>query len=1553
MRLTEEQIDKGRRYWLNHLSGEIPRSVLPVQYPQSTAFELATYTLELPRHLTIQLSEITKGKKLALYVALLAGFLSWLGKVNGGQSDIALTIPVLPLPSEGDSISHTSIVVRNHVPNDATFKEILERVKLTITEGYKHQYVEQREFIEQLGLQQEEELSTPLAFAMSGLHHDADIRLLCEGRHETVVVANSLPDGINLYFHYNGRLFAPEAMEIYARSYIFSLEQYLKSPDMSICDALLLGKEEGQHLIKVFNDTDTTYSSELTIPELFERQVLLTPSHVAVCSEGMEMTYGDLNERANRLAGLLINQDIGPGSYVAVILDRSVQMIIGVLGILKAGAAYVPIEPGFPKSRVETILRSLPIRCIVTKTAVMSPFQELIWKIETLQDIIYLNETTAQPPTEEGDVRMAGALWDQVADKAVDRVTAGGFISSYSGLPFSEAEVDEYRDRVVDLARPYISAQSSVLEIGCGSGLISFSIAPLVNRFVGLDPSKRMLEMNRTKSTELRLAHTEWLEGYALQLEGMGANSFDLILMASTVQFFPGYLYFEQVVREAIRCLKPGGALIIADVMDLRQKEIFRDSLVQYRMQHGMAPNVRALSDQELYCDEAFFTDLQYRIPDIEHTEVLYRQEGFENELAFRYDVVVRKGMDDSQGKDDESFSEEDVIRRSRKRSWTLSHLDRYSELNPHTGLTSEHVAYVIFTSGTTGTPKGVVVRHRPVINLIEWVNRTFAVGIKDRLLFVTSLCFDLSVYDIFGTLASGGSIRIASEEELSDRELLLKILREEPITFWDSAPAALQQLATLMEIDSTHTIPNPSLRLVFLSGDWIPLTLPDVLKKHFPNVQVVALGGATEATIWSNYYPIQKVEEQWVSIPYGTPIQNARYYILDEELEPCPPFVPGDLYIGGECLASGYTNPQLTEERFIRDPYRELEVADARMYRTGDLARWLPDGVIEFLGRSDHQVKIRGYRIELGDIQAQLLKHPHVVEVLVTDWMDSHGSKSLCVYYTSSVELLHGELKEYLTSLLPDYMIPSYFVPLLVMPITPNGKINRSALPSPQEHIISNSSYEAPANSQEESLARIWEEVLGLERVGVTDDFYNVGGDSLKAVQVVAKANDYQFAISLSDMLYYRTIREIIQSGGLRVKDEAADGITKADQTESECAIEASAVASRKYNLQFDDNVEEMPYYYPCVMGAMYTKLRYEVGYPIPRGFLPVGGGLGLTVFSVPLSGRMEDRLLIDDIREIPGFDLLERLGVKGKPISFNSVEEGMAWCEERMREGHLVIGVGTTYYLNYSHDYLMEEGQFSGMLLEREQAIVPHDEAGIHHSHMFLLVDHTGRGYTVYDSTYNFYGTISEDEMLRSFAGIGSLEFLKRYPLKYADAQRMVIDVSFDRFRPIPLHLLALELLEKYIHYYTSSEPFKHVTEESLIYTGVAAFRPFRKLLEDALLEENDYEKLYMFSIFWIRKWKYTYIFLRDFLMDVSSLLELPSLKKLIENIEESIQLLGGIFDQLEGAVARINTLPHAEMQTRLQLVLDELEGLEARQRKVFASLQSDLELQKEGLV
>ena len=472
--------------------------------------------------------------------------------------------------------------------------------------------------------------------------------------------------------------------------------------------------------------------------------------------------------------------------------------------------------------------------------------------------------------------------------------------------------------------------------------------------------------------------------------------------------------------------------------------------------------------------------------------------------------------------------------------------IENASEENPAPVVTSRDMAYIIFTSGSTGTPKGVVVQHRPVINIIEWVNKTFAVGRGDKVLFVSSLGFDLSVYDIFGILASGACNRVVPANDLKEPQRLLDIIVKEGITFWDSAPAALQQLVPFLPGIKNYRH-SSRFRLLFLSGDWIPVTLPDTLRNVFPGLQVISLGGATEATIWSNYYPIEKVDPAWVSIPYGKPIQNAKYYILDLQFNICPIMVPGDLYIGGQCLASGYINDiELTAEKFVE--YRSYMSYMSYIYKTGDIARWFEDGNMEFLGRKDQQVKIRGYRIELGEIQAQLQQHEDIKEAIVIARGEHSTDKYLCAYIVANQTVDPLELKKFLAKELPDYMIPKHFIRIEKIPLTPNGKVDRKALPEPGTPGPAEG-YTAPRDDIETELAKIWNEVLGRDAshalpshasIGIDDDFFELGGHSLNAAMVMAKIHkELNVKVPLAELFHKPTIRKLAESIRLSAKDK------------------------------------------------------------------------------------------------------------------------------------------------------------------------------------------------------------------------------------------------------------------------------------------------------------------------------------------------------------------------------------------------------------------------------
>jgi amino acid adenylation domain-containing protein len=361
----------------------------------------------------------------------------------------------------------------------------------------------------------------------------------------------------------------------------------------------------------------------------------------------------------------------------------------------------------------------------------------------------------------------------------------------------------------------------------------------------------------------------------------------------------------------------------------------------------------------------------------------------------------------------------------------------------PRTRQKREDLAYNIYTSGSTGQPKGVIVDHCAAVNTILDINNRFGVGPEDRVLALSRLSFDLSVYDIFGLLAAGGTIVMPTPELAQDTKHWAELVRTEKVTIWDTVPALMGLLVE--EAEHGEAI-GQSLRVILMSGDWIPLGLPGQIRRLLLNANIISLGGATEAAIWSILYPIEDIDPKWKSIPYGKPMRNQTFHVLNDVEAPCPVWVPGQLYIGGVGLARGYwRDAPKTAASFIHH-----EGDGERLYRTGDWGRYLPDGNIEFLGREDFQVKLQGQRVELGEIEAKLAEHTGVDSCVVMVREDTPGEKRLVGYVIPrrGADLQAGALREFLRAKLPEYMVPSAFMFLEDFPLTANGKLNRKALP-------------------------------------------------------------------------------------------------------------------------------------------------------------------------------------------------------------------------------------------------------------------------------------------------------------------------------------------------------------------------------------------------------------------------------------------------------------------------------------------------------------------------
>ncbi|MCI0493534.1 amino acid adenylation domain-containing protein [candidate division KSB1 bacterium] len=445
----------------------------------------------------------------------------------------------------------------------------------------------------------------------------------------------------------------------------------------------------------------------------------------------------------------------------------------------------------------------------------------------------------------------------------------------------------------------------------------------------------------------------------------------------------------------------------------------------------------------------------------------------------------------------------------------------RESDENPISGTAPDNLAYMIYTSGSTGKPKGTLLQHRGLCNFATAHVKALGVNENMRMLQFASFSFDASVSEIFTTLMAGGTLYLARRETILSTPGLVALIQKHQINAAILPPSML----TILPGEKLS-----GLKRIISAGESCPWEVAANWAKdrNFYNGY-----GPTEATVGPTIYRVDPGKNDVRNIPIGRPLDNIRSYILDRYLNPVPVNVPGELHIGGICLARGYHNrPGLTAVKFVPDPFSK--VTGARMYKTGDLARFLPDGNIEFLGRIDHQVKIRGFRIEVEEIESHLTKHPAVENVIVMARPDNFGENKLIAYITKDHKSVpdNGEIREFLKAKLPDYMIPSFFIFLESFPLTQSGKIDRKALPQPDDlKLATDATYVKPRTEIEQIIATIWQEVLRLEKVGVYDNFFDLGGHSLAMAKVHNQlCEQLKQDISIVDLFKYPTIYSLSQ---------------------------------------------------------------------------------------------------------------------------------------------------------------------------------------------------------------------------------------------------------------------------------------------------------------------------------------------------------------------------------------------------------------------------------------
>ncbi len=823
--LQGEGMEKLLKYWKQQLSGAPTTLDLPTDRPRPTvqSFRGASKSFVFPKILSDAVNNATRKFGTTQFMTLLAAFYVLLARYSG-QDDIVLGA-VIANRNRAEvedliGLFANTLPLRARLEGDPSFRALLDRVKETALGAYAHQDMPFERLVEEL--RPERSLSyNPLFQVLFSLQSSSRRSFELDGlqlqplggvvgttaKFDMSFFMLESTDGMSVRVEYNTDLFDADTIDRMFRHYLRLLEGGLAEPEQPISRLPLLDDVERHKILIEFNQTSADFPDDTRLHDFVARQAEKTPGDTAVICGDERITYRELNARANQLANYLIKRGAGPEVLIGVHTERSVRMLVGILGILKSGSAYVPLDPMYPRERIQNILED--------------------------------------------------------------------------------------------------------------------SQAPLV------------------------------------------------LTQESIVSDLPGF----------------GGQCILLD------------------------------------------TD------------------------------------------------------------WPA--IAQEPESEPLTNVSPSNLAYVLFTSGSTGRPKGVAIEHHSAATFVHWAQLAYNTQELAGVLLSTSICFDLSIFEMFVPLSMGGKVII-----VENALFLPSSLAKDEVTLINTVPSAMAELLRMRGVPESVTTVN-------LAGEALPEPLVEQIYAHTNAERVYNLYGPTEDTTYSTY----TVVPRGTTVTVGRPLANSQAYILDAELKPVPIGVPGELFLAGAGLARGYYGrPDLTSERFVANPFSGN--SEARMYRTGDLARFLPDGNIDYLGRIDHQVKLRGFRIELGEIETVLLEHPDVERVVVVVREDRADDKRLVAYLvaTAGRDFEITAIRNYLEQSVPGYMIPSAFVKMHSLPMTDNGKVNRRALPLPDWSRDEVTNRKNPADQFELMLVRVWERVLGVSNIGVDDNFFDLGGHSLLAVRLLSE---------------------------------------------------------------------------------------------------------------------------------------------------------------------------------------------------------------------------------------------------------------------------------------------------------------------------------------------------------------------------------------------------------------------------------------------------------------
>ena len=865
-----------KNYWIKKLSGELPETNLMLDYVRPLFFGgNKSLSFDLSNDLSQAIIKLAKGSYFSIYLILIAALNILLQKYTR-NNDIIVGIPVYD-KFEIDDVSSKVIPLRTQVTSQLSFKDFLLEVKDGTIGAYSHQNYDFNELIKLL------EIPTTtnrcpifnIVVLLENIHNKNNLYKL---NNDITISFRVNGESISAEVEYNEHLFQDENIKLFGTYYINVLDSCLNKVNIKISDIVFLKDSDKYKLLKEYNSNTKEYPIEETINELFEKQVFSTPNNIAVVHEQTQLTYQELNHRANQLAVLLRKLGVKQGEFVGIFKDRNINFLIAILAIYKAGGAYVPIDSTYPPNRIKYMLSNSEVRFLFTDNSLLDVLSNLAEDCSQLSYIICL-----------------------------DSLIPGQTI------------------------------------LGDRAGIKIY-------------------------------------------------NKLD----------------FEQLPND----------------------------------------NIEPLND-------------------------------------------------------------------------------------------TADPAYMLYTSGSTGLPKGAIVRHDGAINHIY--AQFDELQLTEEFYFLQSApsSTDISVWQFLAPLLIGGKTVIADIETVAIPEQLFKALKYQKITVIELVPALFGGLLEYTSGLGIHQRELPNLKWMMVVGEPVSVSWVNKWLEIYPQIKIVNAYGPTEAADDITQFIVDKpFAENQRTVPIGKPLANLNLYILDEQMQLLPIGAPGEICVSGIGVGAGYwKNEEKTNLSFVTNPFSNAsqKLPPNRkdlIYKTGDLGRWLAGGNIEFLGRIDHQVKIRGFRVELGEIETFLSQHPNVRENVVVVHQEEADNLLLVAYVVAKTQVVPSisELRSFLKEKLPDHMLPSAFVMLENLPLAPSGKVDRKALPKPDNlRPVLETAYVLPRNEMENAIADIWKKILKVEKVGIQDNFFDLGGHSLNVLQVYSKLRElFKADLAMTDLFKYPTISSI-----------------------------------------------------------------------------------------------------------------------------------------------------------------------------------------------------------------------------------------------------------------------------------------------------------------------------------------------------------------------------------------------------------------------------------------